>query len=173
MAQQQYLTQHLLALNPTALQDATQHPFLKQAATGTLPSKAAISWLAQDRLYALSYVNFVSALLAKVQVPSSSNRTSTLQWRIADALIECLVNIKRELQLFEDVAKDQGWSHIFDESRYVFTYKNKSPLGSKISIPSKSKKNSFLSPSEAFLPHMHILKRNETSSLSNIPPSVK
>lgn len=119
MAQQQSLTQHLLSLNPTAIREATQHPFLKHAATGTLPSKAAISWLAQDRLYALSYVNFVSALLAKVRIPSSSNRTATPQWRTADALIECLLNIKNELQLFEDVAKNQGWSHIFDESRYV------------------------------------------------------
>lgn len=119
MAQQQSLTQHLLSLNPTAIRDATQHPFLKHAAAGTLPSEAAISWLAQDRLYALSYVNFVSALLAKVRIPSSSNRTSTPQWRAADALIECLLNIKNELQLFEDVAKNQGWSHILDESRYV------------------------------------------------------
>ena len=117
MAQQQSLTQHLLAFNPAAIREATQHPFLKQAATGTLQSQAAISWLAQDRLYALSYVNFVSALLAKLRIPSSSNRTSTLQWRTADALIDCLVNIKNELQLFEDVAKDQGWNHIFDESR--------------------------------------------------------
>lgn len=119
MAQQQSLTQHLLSLNPTALREATQHPFLKQAATGILPVPAAISWLAQDRLYALSYVNFVSALLAKIRIPFSSERTSTSQWRTADALIECLVNIKNELQLFEDTAKSQGWSHIFDETRYA------------------------------------------------------
>lgn len=124
MVEQQSLTEHLLAFNPDAIREATQHPFLKQAATGTLPSQSAISWLAQDRLYALSYVNFVSALLAKLQIPSCSNRTSTLQWRTADALIECLVNIKNELQLFEDVAKNQGWSHIFDVSRYVLESKS-------------------------------------------------
>ena len=134
MAAQQSLTQHLLTLYPTKIREATQHPFLKQAATGTLPSQAAISWLAQDRLYALSYINFVSALLTKLRIPSSSNRTSTLQWRITDTLIECLVNIKNELQLFEDAAKNQGWSHIFDESRYVRERKS-SPQSILDSLP--------------------------------------
>lgn len=113
---QQSLTQHLLDLDPTALRHATHATFLTKASTNSLPADIARSWLAQDRLYALSYTNFVAQLLAKVKIPSSSKRTETLEWRIADALIGCLTNIKTEVKLFEDVAASQGWSATLDET---------------------------------------------------------
>lgn len=116
MPQSKPLTQHLLSLDPQSLHHATHAPFLTKAATASLPAPIARTWLAQDRLYALNYANFVAALLAKVAIPSTSNRTQTLNWRIADCLIDCLTNIKTEVQLFEDVAAAQAWSEVLDET---------------------------------------------------------
>jgi len=111
------LTQYLLGLDPSGLHAATHHPFLTKAATGTLPAATAQSWLSQDRLYALSYTNFAAGLLCKVAIPSNSNRTATLGRRTADALIDCLANIKHEVELFEDVAARRGWSAVLDDAR--------------------------------------------------------
>jgi thiaminase len=114
MSSNKSLTQHLLSLDPAALHHATHAPFLSKAATSTLPASIARSWLAQDRLYALSYVTFAATLLSKVRIPTPSNRLETLEWRIADSLIAALTSIKDEIKLFEDVAKDQGWSDVLD-----------------------------------------------------------
>jgi thiaminase len=103
------LSQHLVSLDSDGLRRATQHPFLARAAQGTLPQEQLIAWLAQDRLYALSYVTFMGQLLSKVPVSSSADRTSTLNWRIVDCLINCLDNIRTELKLFEDTAVKHGW----------------------------------------------------------------
>ena len=103
------LSQHLLSLDSKALSAATQHPFLRRAAQATLPNQLLLSWLAQDRLYALSYVTFMGQLLAKVHVTSSADRTSTLNWRIVNCLIDCLTNIRAEIKLFEDVGQEHGW----------------------------------------------------------------
>jgi len=111
------LTQHLLSLDPAALHAATTHPFLAAAATNALPARTTQSWLAQDRLYALSYTTFAATLLAKVRIPSTSGRASTPAWRTAAVLIDCLANIAREVALFEDVAAARGWSALLDETR--------------------------------------------------------
>ncbi|KAK5005274.1 hypothetical protein LTR28_007917 [Elasticomyces elasticus] len=105
----QSLAGHLLDLDPQALHKATTHPFLLAAATASLPTSILTAWLAQDRLYALSYVPFIGTLLSKCALSSSSDRSESLQWRIADMLIDCLANIRRELNLFEDTARKQGW----------------------------------------------------------------
>jgi thiaminase len=109
MALKTSLSQHLRAIDAEALRRATEHPFLKSAAEGSLPQEHIVTWLAQDRLYALSYVTFMGQLLAKVPISTGRDRTSTLHWRITDCLINCLDNIRRELKLFEDVAKKHGW----------------------------------------------------------------
>jgi thiaminase len=109
MALKTSLSEHLIALDREALRRATEHPFLKSAANGSLPQEHMVTWLAQDRLYALSYVTFMGQLLAKVPVSTGSDRMSTLDWRIADCLINCLDNIRRELRLFENVATEYGW----------------------------------------------------------------
>ena len=103
------LTSHLLSLDPSGLAKATQHPFLTAAATSTLPQSKLRHWLAQDRLYALSYVNFIGTLLAQISVPTSSNREQSIEWRIADALIDALDNIRREIHLFEEIAEKEGF----------------------------------------------------------------
>jgi thiaminase len=111
------LSQHLLGLEPDKLHAATKHPFLLHAATGSLSEKAFKAWLTQDRLYALSYLTFTSSLLAKVPIPSTSDRQSTLKWRIASALIDCLGNIREELALFENVANQNDWTEELGNAR--------------------------------------------------------
>lgn len=103
------LTSHLLSLDPTGLEKATQHSFLIAAATSTLPQDKLRHWLAQDRLYALSYVNFIGTLLAQISIPTTSNRENTIEWRIADCLIDALDNIRREIRLFEEIAESEGF----------------------------------------------------------------
>ncbi|KAK0918836.1 hypothetical protein LTR57_011259 [Friedmanniomyces endolithicus] len=103
------LTAHLLHLDESALKAATQHPFLEAAATRSLPLEQLKTWLAQDRLYALAYTNFIGALLAKVPIPTTSDRETTLEWRAVDLLIDCLVNIRSESKLFEETAAAEGW----------------------------------------------------------------
>ncbi|KAK6536422.1 hypothetical protein TWF281_000659 [Arthrobotrys megalospora] len=105
------LTTHLLTLDPTAYKSATEHPFLTVAATGTLPTTPLLQWLLQDRHYALTYISFIGALLSKLTIPTTSNRQTTLPWKITDTLIFSLTNIKTELALFDKVLKEEfGWS---------------------------------------------------------------
>ncbi|KAF2718635.1 heme oxygenase-like protein [Polychaeton citri CBS 116435] len=103
------LTDHLLHLDEHALAEATKHPFLQAASTSSLPVDRLKAWLAQDRLYASAYVNFIGAMLANIPVSKSSDRQETLEWRITDCLIDCLANIRVELKMFEDTAKLEGW----------------------------------------------------------------
>jgi thiaminase len=111
------LTSHLIALDPPALSLATTHPFLIHAAQSTLPTATLTAWLAQDRLYALNYISFASSLLSKISIPTSSNRQSTLEWRVATAIVDCLTNVRTEVTLFEEVAEREEWSAMFDEAR--------------------------------------------------------
>lgn len=112
------LTTHLLSHAPSAFKAATTHPFLHAAGTSTVSPSALLAWLTQDRLYALSYVSFIGALLSKTSLSSSSSssssitttttpRTQTLEWRITDCLIDALINIRRELGMFEDVLREE------------------------------------------------------------------
>lgn len=103
------LTSRLLDLDVTALREATTHPFLAAAATSSLDNTSLKFWLAQDRLYALTYTSFIGSLLSHTAIPTSADRATTLGWRCADMLIDCLTNIRRELALFEDTATDEGW----------------------------------------------------------------
>ncbi|EPS42430.1 hypothetical protein H072_3604 [Dactylellina haptotyla CBS 200.50] len=101
------LTTYLLALSPTAYTSATTHPFLSAAANSSLPTQKLLQWLLQDRHYALSYISFISLLLSKLRIPTTSNRTDTLTWRVADTLIFSLNNIKTELSLFDSVLREE------------------------------------------------------------------
>ncbi|KAK4548214.1 hypothetical protein LTR36_010083 [Oleoguttula mirabilis] len=103
------LTGHLLHLEEAGLKAATQHPFLCAAATSSLPLPKLKAWLAQDRLYALAYVNFIGSLLSKAAIPTTAERETSLEWRAADLLIDCLTNIRTELKLFEETADAEGW----------------------------------------------------------------
>ncbi|KAK5708721.1 hypothetical protein LTR17_020431 [Elasticomyces elasticus] len=103
------LTAHLLHLDESALKAATQHPFLEAAATKSLETERLQAWLAQDRLYALAYTNFMGALLAKVPIPTGTDREMSLEGRAADLFIDCLVNIRTESKMFEETAAAEGW----------------------------------------------------------------
>ena len=103
------LTHHLINLDSKALKDATNHPFLEAAATSQLPPEKLKSWLAQDRLYQLSYINFIGRMIATIPVPASPDRDSSLEWRAVDLLIDSLTNIRQEIKLFEDTAQAEGW----------------------------------------------------------------
>jgi thiaminase len=103
------LTSHLLHLDNLALKVATQHPFLEAAATSSLPEDKLKAWLGQDRLYALSYANFIGALIAKTPIPTTADRETTLEWRAVDLFIDCLTNIRNEVKLFEETAEAEGW----------------------------------------------------------------
>ena len=108
--QPQTLTTHLLDLDPHAFETATQHPFLRLAGQSRLPSQTLLSWLLQDRLYALSYISFIGALLAKIDIPTTQARKESIEWRITELCIDALVNIKREVGLFEDILGEWfGW----------------------------------------------------------------
>lgn len=103
------MTSHLLRLTPVELLEATQHPFLAAAATSALSPAHLKAWLGQDRLYALSYVQFIAATLARIPIPTGPEREASLEWRAADALIDCLTNVRAEIKLFEETAAAEGW----------------------------------------------------------------
>ena len=101
------LTTHLQDLYHPLYNQATTHPFLTHAAHGTIPKPLLSQWLSQDRLYAQSYIRFIGALLSKTRLPNHPG-TTTVENRIADLLIDALVNIRRELGVFNDVAGEFG-----------------------------------------------------------------
>lgn len=110
------LTHRLMELDPAALRAATQHPWLRLAGQGKLSSENQLAWLKQDRLYALNYVPFIGRLVAKIEIPTTADRTSTIEWKVADTLIEALVGIKRELAMFEDLLRDHfSWGQSSNE----------------------------------------------------------
>jgi len=121
MARPSKLTEHLLQLNVTGFTNATQHRWLRLIGQGRLSKDAQLQWLLQDRMYAMSYVPFIGSLLAKVHLSNTNKRTKTTQWAIADMLIGALVNIKRELEMFEvTLEQHYSWSRWDDvETRLV------------------------------------------------------
>ncbi|PNS14651.1 hypothetical protein CAC42_1673 [Sphaceloma murrayae] len=110
------LTDRLMALDRPGFKAATQHHWLRLIGQGKLPREAQLKWLHQDRMYALSYVAFIGSLVAKVKLPATVDRRNSLEWRISDMLIEALVNIRRELTMFEDILRQHyGWGRDPDE----------------------------------------------------------
>lgn len=122
MASQQPLTTYLTLSCPRSLALATTHPFLRVAGSGHLPKPKLSQWLSQDRIYAQNYVRFIGHLLSKIHLsPSKTNTTSkisiagntnssyaTIEERTFDILTDALVNIRRELRFFDDVAAEYG-----------------------------------------------------------------
>ncbi|EXJ79055.1 hypothetical protein A1O3_08556 [Capronia epimyces CBS 606.96] len=123
------LTRILLHSAPESFQSATEHPFLRLAGRGTLPRATLSRWLSQDRLYAQSYIGFIGALIARVELPdayvSSQDKNLTKEndndkdkdedeairpWRVVTLLSAALDNILRELAFFESTAEKYGLS---------------------------------------------------------------
>lgn len=104
------LTTHLLELHPDMLQRATEHPFLKAAGSGMLPTRKLRDWLAQDVHYTRGYVRFVGGLMSRLKLewevfegpPSlGDDRPVTLQHRVFNLLADAIVNIRREMAFFQ------------------------------------------------------------------------
>ncbi|KAI9848950.1 MAG: hypothetical protein M1837_005839 [Sclerophora amabilis] len=106
------LTQALRKCDLSAFEQATRSQFLVRAGCGAVSKSVLSDWLAQDKLYAQSYISFIGGLLAKIRFPSAGNAllpTRTV-WRTVDILIAALQNVRRELHFFEDVAREYGLS---------------------------------------------------------------
>ncbi|PSN59841.1 heme oxygenase-like protein [Corynespora cassiicola Philippines] len=113
MATEKSLTSHLLSLPATQAQftRATQSPFLRQAASGSVPKQKISNWLANDRLYMLGYIRLSGELLRILQLPSKptpSKDAGTVEVRLLDWLVDALANIRREERFFMDVAERFG-----------------------------------------------------------------
>lgn len=114
---QRKLTTVLLEATPQEFQAATRHPFLIAAGQGKIPKLQLSRWLSQDRLYAETYISFISSLISRVALPYAfvDNKDNSLRWRIVNLLTSCLQNIHREIQFFTDTAQkydltlDEPW----------------------------------------------------------------
>ncbi|KAJ5818469.1 hypothetical protein N7474_004060 [Penicillium riverlandense] len=107
------LTTYLLSNAPHALTRATTHPFLRAAGRGKLPKATLSQWLSQDRLYAQAYIRFIGLLLSKIRIPpnspnSATSRNATPEEHATEMLIDALINIRTELQFFEETAAEYG-----------------------------------------------------------------
>jgi thiaminase len=98
------LTAQLYSADASAIRDATQHPFLKQAGKSTLPASTLCTWLVQDKYYQLAYVNFIGALVARLPLASCAFPNSdqdSLPWKTLDILICALTNIRQEIEFYD------------------------------------------------------------------------
>jgi len=104
------LTVALQASDPSAFELATESPFLEAAGKGKVSKSLLSRWLSQDRLYAQAYISFISALIARVDLPYAfvGNKNTSLRWRIVDLLTSALNNIHRELDFFATTAQKYG-----------------------------------------------------------------
>lgn len=101
------LTSSLLESSSDEFTAATQHPFLISAGKGTLAKHDLSRWLSQDRLYAETYISFITSLIARVTLPYNfiSDKSSSLRWRIVNLLTGALTNIHREIDFFTTTAQ--------------------------------------------------------------------
>lgn len=104
---QRKLTTILLEATPDEFKAATQHPFLKAAGEGKISKLTLSRWLSQDRLYAETYISFISSLISRVALPWAfvDDKDTSLRWRIVNLLSGGLQNIHRELQFFTETAQ--------------------------------------------------------------------
>lgn len=118
------LTSHLLSqTNSPSYLAATNHPFLKQAGEGTLPTRTLAHWLYQDRIYAAhAYPRFIGLLIAKIpfeaqdlsRFGSGVTHAESVNRQILECLTFSLGNIVNEVRFFEETAgkmevqSDQG-----------------------------------------------------------------
>jgi thiaminase len=102
------LTSYLLSLHEDQFTRATQSPFLKRAAEGSLSKSVTSHWLANDRLYMRGYIRLTGELLRILELPEKpvpTNSQDPIELRLLDWLVDALVNIRREERFFLDVAE--------------------------------------------------------------------
>lgn len=105
------LTSNLLGSSPAAFQKATQSPFLKLAAAGQLSKDTLGTWLANDRLYILSYIKGAGKLLSFLELPQEALRPGApppSSSRLFSWIVDAFVNIRREEEFFVDTAAKYG-----------------------------------------------------------------
>ncbi|KAI9756418.1 MAG: hypothetical protein M1835_000720 [Candelina submexicana] len=106
-------TQALVASDPAGFQRATQSPFLRRAAQGTLSKEVLGRWLANDRLYVHGYLRAAGRLLSFLRLPQvvptalaelhADPASKLLAWTIDD-----LTNIQHEMRFFVETATRYG-----------------------------------------------------------------
>ncbi|OAA63783.1 heme oxygenase-like, multi-helical [Cordyceps fumosorosea ARSEF 2679] len=105
-------TQLLIASDPAGYQRATQSPFLRRAAEGTLRKAVLGRWLANDRLYIHGYVRAAGLLLSLLPLPEvvavDSTTTADPESELLAWTVDALVNIQREASFFVSTAARYG-----------------------------------------------------------------
>lgn len=106
-------TQSLVASDPAGFQRATQSPFLRRAAEGTLSKDVLGEWLANDRLYIHGYIRAAGRLLSFLPLPetvpaSAAERHADPASQLLGWTIAALVNIQREERFFVETATRYG-----------------------------------------------------------------
>lgn len=104
------LTQVLLESQPKEFKAATEAPFLRLAGAGKVTKTLLSRWVSQDRLYAETYICFISSLIARVTLPYSfvDDKSKSLRWRIVNVLSGALTNIHHEIDFFTSTAQKYG-----------------------------------------------------------------
>jgi thiaminase len=91
------LSRKLLDANADLWPSLTAHPFVVQAADGTLPAATFDRWIVADHAFVVAFRRFVAGLLAIA--PTESAR---------DLLGGSVTVLEPELQLFRDAARERG-----------------------------------------------------------------
>jgi len=101
------LTTHLLSVNHEQLLRTTQHPFLAQAARGTLPKQLVAQWLTSDLQYIKIYLGMSEQTLAIIrqnQSDTAAANSEDVQTRLIAWLEAAIQNGIREEKFFAEVA---------------------------------------------------------------------
>ncbi|KAH8168797.1 hypothetical protein LIA77_10923 [Sarocladium implicatum] len=121
-------TKSLLKSQPANFRAATQAPFLKQGAQGTLSKEVLGRWLGNDRLYIHAYIRGIGRVLSTLKLPATvgdkkkkkkngvegeeedeeEEQPPTREERLLDWTVSALVNIRREEKFFVDTAAKFG-----------------------------------------------------------------
>jgi thiaminase len=104
-------TKCLLKSQPDAFRAATQSPFLRAGAEGTLDKETLGRWLGNDRLYIHAYIRGIGKVLSLLELPGtveSQDQPPSREERMLDWAVDALVNIRREKSFFIDTAAKYG-----------------------------------------------------------------
>lgn len=104
------LTQTLLLSDTQSHQRATQSPFLRSAANGTLSKHTLGTWLANDRLYIHSYIRGLGRLISLLDFPATvtTEDEEPVTSKLLSWCAGALSNIQREEKFFVDTALQYG-----------------------------------------------------------------
>lgn len=130
------LAKHLRSF-PTAVPytAATQHPFLASAGQLAIKPDLLSFYLSQDRSYAAhAYPRFIGTLISRIPFDSTSPEQAKLNQRILSLLVFSLTNVVREVNFFDDTAKEcgldlEGWKERKGTKDYVAEMARVASLG--------------------------------------------